>query len=176
MITSDIINLFETILDAKFQVKVLAEHAAFPTAGEFFVKMHMDFFNITASEQMVVLEPVLGINTIVRTRKNPIENRKDPYLELLDLTVAINFFILYHPTLKTQLAALIPGSSVSGLFTSEAIRCFPEEVGPEFFGSTDNTSIRKAGYILGQTIRLPLIHVNTPCSQLNDAFVYPSIT
>ena len=163
MITAETLNLVETTLDAKVEAHVVPETEAYPTSGSTFIRVSGDYTDIQFREQSVQFTVGFTVSCSIRTRDFLTQNKRIPYVTLLNLQERCFFIITQDLTLVSGLSAIAERISVSGRFTSSVLNTKVQNVYPDFFGSTDLSSTREAGYMLSQSYVSPKIIIPMEC-------------
>ena len=163
MITDLVIREVESTLDEKFEAHVVPEDEAYPTSGSTFIRVSGDFTDIKMKEGNALFQVSFVVACSIRTRDFLKQNKYAPYFALLDLQERCFIHLTSSPELIGKLTAIATGVSVTGRFTSTSINTRVQTVGPNYYGSTDMSSRREAGYVLSQRYLSPMIHIPVAC-------------
>lgn len=163
MITDLVIKEIETTLDEKFEAHVVPEDEAYPTSGSTFIRVSGDFTDIKMTEGNAVFQVAFSVSCSIRTRDFLKQNKYKPYFTLVDLQEQCFIHLTSSPELVGSIRTIASRVSVTGRFTSTSINTRVQTVGPNYYGSTDMSSRREAGYVLSQRYVSPKIHVPIAC-------------
>lgn len=170
VLTGPVLNLIETSLDSVLTAHIVPETKAYPTSGSTFVRVTGDYTDIQLRENSVQFIVNFSVCCSIRTRDFLSQNKYLPYQTLLALQEQCFFHIMQDPTVITGLHSLAEQVSISGRYTSTNLNTRVQAVYPDFFGSTDMTSDREAGYILSQSYSSPRIIIPFQCVTFPDPF------
>lgn len=168
MITDLVIKEVESALDEKFDAHVVPEDEAYPTSGSTFIRVSGDFTDIKMNEGHAVFQVSFSVSCSIRTRDFLKQNKHKPYLTLIDLQEQCFIHLTSNAALIGSIRAVATEVSVTGRFTSSSINTRVQSVGPNYYGSTDMSSRREAGYVLSQRYVSPMIHVPFNCLSYPD--------
>jgi len=169
MITDLVLKEVEKSLDKRFKVHVVPEDSAYPTSGSTFIRVSGEFTDIKMTEGNVLFQASFSVSCSIRTRDFLKQNKKKPYYNLINLQESCFIHITSDASLTHKLNTIATGVSVTGRFTSSSINTRVQKVGPNFYGSTDMSSNREAGYVLTQRYLSPKIFIPLTClSYPND--------
>lgn len=170
MITDKLIQAVETELDTKWDSHIVPEGEAYPTSGQFFMKVTGEATEIDFTEAMFKFKVVFQVTCSVRTRHYPVHAKRVPYLALIDLQEKAFLHLISSNDLLVAIKDIPGVSSTTGRITSTLLRTLPTVVGPSYFNSTDyDSSTREAGYTLTQSYSSPEIHMGLECLTLDPA-------
>lgn len=170
MITSIAIEAAKTLLNQSIKVHVLGTDDVFPTAGKTFIRVYGVDTEIIRHEQYADFTVKLGITSYQRNREHPIQNKSIPYLELLNISEQIVFYLLVDQTIVNAIRQEHPTVGVFGVPRPYLLSTEPKGISPSVFGSSDLSSKREAGYSMTIYFTLPTVRVPIQCFELSQSF------
>lgn len=165
MITDKVLLAAESVISSYVNVHVLGEDEAYPTSGYRFVKVIGNGTDIRRNQDNVIFVVTFSVICSLRTREYPTQEKRVPYLELIDLQEQIYFSLVYNDLFIVGLRNISPNIEPMGYVTSNRLNTRAVTVPPEFFGSVDNSAhpIREAGYKLEQYYKTPPLSIPVKC-------------
>lgn len=171
MFADKILRIIEDELKQKEKFSNIVPYdEVFPTSGETFLRLSGVNEKIEYGEQNIKVLLAFQLTCSKRIQTHQVQNRKDPYLELIHLSESAYTFICTSANIINNIRnEFQPPLSTYGNITSAYLNLMPQKLFPEDYYSTENAERGPVGMKLDQDFLAPVIEIPTQCGQLPES-------